>query len=279
MSDTDQLAPELRALVRVSVAWLGRVIRRAAGREQFLRIEAIREKMAGLRGSAAQTGVETLESVLAELRALRPRQRYEIARAFALMLELMNACEAAYRSYRLRRRPPAWGIAPGADGIIFVLTAHPTEARSPHSIALFHRIRQTLLDWLEEGGVSRDAGNERLPERPRGPREEELVHLLELAWRTPTARGRKPDVQDEAEHVYSILLRQESLESLLEANRRIAPVLVRTWVGGDKDGNPFVDARTMLQSLTLARRRLVSEAAACARSAARDLLALPASER
>ncbi len=279
MTVTDQLAPELRTLVKVSVAWLGRVISRAAGEEQFMRIERIRGRMAGLRGALRRTSVETLELVLAELRALSPTQRYEIARAFTLMLELMNSCEAAYRSYRLRRRPHVPGFVIRSEGIIFVLTAHPTEARSPDNIALFHRIQQTLLDWLEEGGISRDVSKDRLPEHPRGPREEELLHLLELAWRTPIARGRKPDVEDEAEHLYSILLRKENLESLLEANRRIAPVRIRTWVGGDKDGNPLVDANRMLQSLTLARRRLASEAAACVQQAARDLLNLPGPER
>jgi len=279
MAGTDQLAPELRTLVKVSVAWLGRVISRAAGEEQFIRIEKIRSRMACLRGAQGQTSVETLETVLAELRALSPEQRCEIARAFTLMLELMNACEAAYRSYRLRRRPPVSEFATESEGIIFVLTAHPTEARSPENIALFHRIQQTLLDWLEEGGVARDVDKDHLPEYPRGTREEELLHLLELAWRTPIARGRKPDVEDEAEHLYSILLRQENLESLLQANRRIAPVMIRTWVGGDKDGNPHVNARRMLQSLTLARRRLVSEAADCLHRAARDLLSLPGPER
>jgi phosphoenolpyruvate carboxylase len=274
-----KLSPELRALVRVSVAWLGRVICRDAGEEQFTRIERIRGRMARLRGASAQASVGTLASVLAELRTLSPKQRCETARAFTLMLELMNACEAAYRSYRLRRRPPVSGFATDSEGIIFVLTAHPTEARSPDNIALFHRIQQTLLAWLEEGGISRDVGRDRLPDHPRGIREEELLHLLELAWRMPIARGRKPDVEDEAEHLYSILLRQENLESLLQANRRIAPVLVRTWVGGDKDGNPFVDARRMVQSLTLARRRLAVEAAICVQQAARDLLALPGRER
>jgi phosphoenolpyruvate carboxylase len=279
MAITDQLAPELRTLVKVSVAWLGRVISRAAGEEQFTRIEKFRSRMAGLREAMGQAGVEELESVLAELRALSPGQRREIARAFTLMLELMNACEAAYRSYRLRRRTPVSGFATGSEGIVFVLTAHPTEARSPANIELFHRVQQTLLEWLEEGSVSRDVRKDRLPDFPRGPREEELLHLLELAWRTPIARGRKPNVEDEAEHLYSILLRQESLEGLLQANRRIAPVMVRTWVGGDKDGNPFVDARRMLQSLRLARRHLVSESAGCLQRAAQDLINLPGREQ
>ena len=279
MAGTKQLAPELRTLVKVSVAWLGHVICRAAGEDQFIRIEKIRSRMAGLRGASRDASIETLESVLSELRALSAEQRHEIGRAFTLMLELMNACEAAYRSYRLRRRPSAPGFVPESEGIVFVLTAHPTEARSPDNIALFHRIQQTLLEWLEEGIAAIETGRNQLPEQPRGVREEELLHLLELAWRTPVARGRTPDVEDEAEHLYSILLRKESLESLLQANRRIAPVMVRTWVGGDKDGNPSVNARRMVQSLGLARRRLVSEAAGCIRAAARDLTSLPGPER
>jgi len=81
MAVTDQLAPELRTLVKVSVAWLGRVISRAAGEEQFTRIEKLRIRMAGLREAMGQAGVEELESVLAELRALSPGQRRERAGA------------------------------------------------------------------------------------------------------------------------------------------------------------------------------------------------------
>ena len=279
MAETKHLAPELRALVKVSVAWLGRVICRAAGEEQFIRIERIRSRMASLRDASREASVETLRPLLADLRALPSKQRREIARAFTLMLELMNACEAAYRSYRLRRRPASPECLVESEGIVFVLTAHPTEARSPDNIALFHRIQRELLDWLEEGGLTPAAARDRLPEHPRCIREEALLHLLELAWRTPIARGRKPDVEDEAEHLYSILLRPESLDSLLRASRQIAPVMVRTWVGGDRDGNPFVNARRMVQSLTLARRRLVSEAAECMRRAVRDLVSLPAPER
>ncbi len=279
MEGTKQLAPELRTLVRVSVAWLGRVICRAAGEEQFIRIERIRSRMASLRGASRHASVETLQSVLSDLRDLSPGERCEIARAFTLMLELMNACEAAYRSYRLRRRSPVSGFVAESEGIVFVLTAHPTEARSPDNIALFHRIQQTLMQWLEEGGVTPPGAHHHLPEHPRCTREEELLHFLELAWRTPIARGRKPGVEDEAEHLYSILLRRESLDTLLQANRRIAPVMVRTWVGGDRDGNPSVNARRMVQSLTLARRRLVSEAAECLRGAVGDLLSLPGPER
>src|SRR5512139_2798314 len=154
MAGTRHLAPELRALVKVSVAWLGRVICRAAGDEQFIRIERIRSRMASLRDASREASVETLRTLLADLRELSSKQRCEIARAFTLMLELMNACEAAYRSYRLRRRPASSECVAESEGIVFVLTAHPTEARSPDNIALFHRIQHELLDWLEEGGIT-----------------------------------------------------------------------------------------------------------------------------
>ena len=111
MAGTDQLAPELRTLVKVSVAWLGRVISRAAGEEQFIRIEKIPQQNGRPAGSPWDRPASKHSSRFSQNsgRCL-PEQRREIARAFTLMLELMNACEAAYRSYRLRRRPPVSGI-------------------------------------------------------------------------------------------------------------------------------------------------------------------------
>ena len=88
------------------------------------------------------------------MRKLKPRQRLEIALSFALMLELMNACENAYRTWRLRSSP-RFKLARRPRAIIYVLTAHPTESRSPETIALFHEIQRALLQWLDEPPVLR----------------------------------------------------------------------------------------------------------------------------
>ena len=93
--------------------------------------------MAELRYARSTRVFTVLKRSLLTLEKLSKKERMEIARAFTLMLELMNACENAFRSYRLQTHPKT---RPGRnpDSIIFVLTAHPTEARSPENIWIFH---------------------------------------------------------------------------------------------------------------------------------------------
>jgi phosphoenolpyruvate carboxylase len=236
-----ELPAGLRRLVSRAVAVLGEVVRRAEGDAVYWRIERLRRDMAGLREAPDEAAESSLARHLRRFRAMPRRERFAFAHAYSLMLELMNACENAYRTYRLRRRmasPPARG----RRAVVYVLTAHPTEARSPRSIALFHAIQGALVHALEEGFDRH---------------EQALRHLLALAWHVTSARRRRPRVEDEAEHLYSIVLRDETLGALLDASRDLVPVYVRTWVGGDKDGHPGVDEVRMRNSLRLSRLRLV----------------------
>jgi phosphoenolpyruvate carboxylase len=235
------LPSELRRLVSDAVAVLGQVVRSAEGDAVYKKIERVRQDMANLRDADERRAQATLTKHLERFRAKRASERFAFAHAFSLMLELMNACENAYRTHRLRQYP-----SPPADhkprAVVYVLTAHPTEARSPRAIAVFHEIQATLVRALEQGFERHEAT---------------LRHLLALAWHVGSARRRRPRVEDEAEHLYSIVLRDETLGALLDASRELVPVYVRTWVGGDKDGHPGVDEVRMRNSLRLSRARLV----------------------
>lgn len=241
MTRTNDLPSELRALVRLAVAELGEVIKRELGTVAYRRVENIRQNMAALREKSTRGAHQSLVKTLRLLEGVSSNERFDIAHSFGLMLELMNACENAYRTFRLSARP----FSPPSSrpkAIVYVLTAHPTEARTPATIAVFHEIQGILLAALKTGF-----------EQQR----QKLRHYLEVAWRLKTARVRKPSVEDEAEHVYSILLRDETLIELLSSSEMIAPVYVRSWVGGDKDGHPGVTERTMINSLSLSRKRLI----------------------
>lgn len=241
MTRTNDLPAELRTLVRLAVAELGDVIKRELGDSSYRRVESIRQAMAALREKSSDDAHASLVKTLRLLEKLPSTERFHIAHSFGLMLELMNACENAYRTFRLNERAvPQASSRPRA--IVYVLTAHPTEARTPATIAVFHEIQSILIAALRTGF-----------ERQRL----KLRHYLEVTWRLKTARARKPSVEDEAEHLYSILLRDETLIELLACSETIAPFYVRSWVGGDKDGHPGVTEKTMLNSLTLSRRRLV----------------------
>jgi phosphoenolpyruvate carboxylase len=215
--------------------------------------------MASLRDADYTFKEESLKIVLARFQALSVEERLNCARAFTLMLELMNACENAYRNFSIRRKNRMESAPGKPDALIYVLTAHPTEARSPENISVFHGIQQALTEHLVNEG-----------DEMSGETKADLLHLLHLAWRHPIVRTRKPRVQDEAEHIFSTLLREETLKPLLRASACLAPLYVRSWVGGDKDGHPGVNEKTFRDSLQLSRHQLVGFACRRVDQAVRD---------
>ena len=71
-----------------------------------------------------------------------------------------------------------------------MLTAHPTESRSPENIRLLRRIQDRVVEALERGDSVDRA---------------EIQNLIRLAWRVGTHPERKPSVEDEANHLFSLL--------------------------------------------------------------------------
>lgn len=246
-----KLPNELRNLVNQSVALLGQVIQRELGKKSFERIESLRSSMATLRDTSNEKAFSQLKKSYQNLESLSQKERHEIARAFTLMLELMNACENAYRSYRLEfKNSKEQASAERPHSITYVLTAHPTEARSPQNISIFHEIQNLLIEILskieEQGRSEFDLRNEN-----------SLLHFLEIAWRSPIVRDRSPKVKDEAEHIYSMLFREQVLCNMTDEAVAQVPISISSWVGGDKDGHPGVDEKTFVQSLTLSRQNII----------------------
>jgi phosphoenolpyruvate carboxylase len=236
------LPRDLTTAVGDVIAILGEVIAEAAGTSLFDTVESIRRDMVTLRDASDGT---TREAMLTRARgriaALSLADKASVARAFTLYLELVNVCENAYRSHRLLERG---GRDPGAGRaqLTFVLTAHPTESRSPENIRLLRRAQEMLLRCLREDlPVDRD----------------ELGNLLHLAWRVGTHPPHKPSVEDEARHLFS-LLTDPILDEMATLTQRGHRVRFRTWVGGDKDGHPGVGPEQTRASLQLSRTRLLA---------------------
>lgn len=240
------LPQELKSVVKWSVAILGSVIEQKLGKGSFDRIEKIRKGMVSIRGANDKTVSDQLEETRKVLESLSAIEKREFAKSYTLMLELMNACENAYRTHRLKRKSFRQKEK-GAEAIYFVLTAHPTESRAPENIKVFHEIQKVLVAALDQGFEQNHS---------------KLKSLLEIAWGTEIVRLRKPRVQDEAEHIYSILLRDSNLSVLLDYGRNHQPVFIRSWVGGDKDGHPGVNQDVMSESLQMSRTILLSSAKA-----------------
>ncbi|MEO5969196.1 MAG: phosphoenolpyruvate carboxylase [Bdellovibrionia bacterium] len=255
MANINQLPDELRVLVKQAVAVLGEVIRRELGSKAFQQIEETRREMAGLRGASLEKSYQVLNRRLNLFRRLSPERRASIAHSFTLMLELINSCENAYRSYRLRTYPHL-KLEKLPAAMIYVLTAHPTESRSSANIEAFHEIQKTLAQLLSD-------------DTPEGWTR--LRSDIEIAWHISAPKNRRPRVRDEAEHIYSIALREETLRALLSARREFGAVYLRSWVGGDKDGHPGVNEKTLQMSLSLSRRCIVKFFRSCLADLGGDL--------
>lgn len=232
---------DLKKLVSQSVKLLGKALREIHGEKLYREIESLRVTMKKVRGQEADLVEKTLNRVYVDLQKNSDNYLHQKAKAFALMLELINSCEAAYRTYRLKQFH-IQGNTPHPEAIIYVFTSHPTEARSQKFLNLMSRVESLLLDSLNDSFEVV---------------EERLFYLLKLAVRLNLANNRRPQVKDEMEQVFHTVLSPEILAEQISLNKKDLNVSFRTWVGGDKDGHPKVGAATMIQSFNLSRQKLL----------------------
>ncbi len=145
--------------------------------------------------------------------------------------------------------------------IELVFTAHPTEATRRSLIMKSHRIAALLEEHDCE---------ERMTPRQRKQWQQELESTIALLWRTDAVRHVRPQLLDEIkmgiyyldEILYDAVpdLYAEFEELLEHAYPGITvPPFLRlgSWIGGDQDGNPFVQPDTLLTALQLQRSALL----------------------
>lgn len=255
---------------------LGEVIRAQAGDAAFETVEHIRQTAVRFRRSESAAG-EAAREIKVELErrlnALPIEQTLHVVRAFSYFSHLLNIAEDVHQHRRRREyarggaphRPGgighalerALGAGTSAEALVAwfsrarispVLTAHPTEVQ-----------RQSILDTEREIA--------RLLEGDADPaaRERELHRLVLRLWLTAMLRLERLAVADEianALNYFRLTFVAElprlyaDIEAALAARcglasaPRLAPFLtIGTWIGGDRDGNPFVNAATLEAAL------------------------------
>ena len=273
----------LRQDVRWLAGTLGRVVGRLAGEDTLRAVEELRRACRARRLGVA--GAPDLEALLARTRALSPETARLTARAFTVFFILINAAEQAHRVRRARQddlaaaqrgsvrwslrrlREAGHGAAAVAGALRTldvrpVLTAHPTESA-----------RRTILDLqarLAEGLLARDAA----PEPRRRAIEGRLEGEVELLWLTEEVRRDRPSVVDEVANALWYLedrlldAASRTRERLVQAfedefgsglgSDPMTPLTLGSWVGGDRDGNPFVTAEITLGAARSARRAVLA---------------------
>ncbi len=131
--------------------------------------------------------------------------------------------------------------------IVPVLTAHPTEVRRKSMIDHRNRISELML--------MRDRGLEATPDGDRI--DESILRQIALLWQTRVLRRERLYVTDEVETALSYL-RDVFLPALPALYQRWdramgarVPSFLKpgSWIGGDRDGNPFVTADSLRAAL------------------------------
>jgi phosphoenolpyruvate carboxylase len=273
----DKDAP-LKEDIRLLGRLLGNVLREQEGEAVFQVVETIRQTAVRFRReSDAQSGAELNKL----LKKLTRDQTISVVRAFSYFSHLANIAEDQHHNRRRRAHLLA-GSAPQAGSIAWalsrlddagvsgsavrsffkealispVLTAHPTEVQ-----------RKSTLDAERE--IARLLAERDHPLTPKElARNTQLLHACVFTlWQTRMLRYSKLTVADEIENALSYyritFLRElpglyEDIENEIgaqfpqrhAAEKELASFLqMGSWIGGDRDGNPNVNAGTMQHAL------------------------------
>ena len=282
IKSADKDAP-LKEDIRLLGRLLGDVLRDQEGEAVFGVVETIRQTAVRFRRESDDQAGADLNKLL---KKLTRDQTISVVRAFSYFSHLANIAEDQHHNRRRRAHLLA-GSAPqrgsigdalsrldqaGVTGasvrkffkealIAPVLTAHPTEVQ-----------RKSILD--AENGIARLLAQRDTPLTPKeqAHNTEMLRALIAQLWQTRMLRYTKLTVADEIENALSYyritFLRelpglyddieteiaaqfpQRSLGAAGAMNDAVSYVQMGSWIGGDRDGNPNVNAGTMQHALS-----------------------------
>ena len=271
---------QLRTTVKLLGTLLGRVIKTQAGKKVYNAVEKLRKGFIGLRDSANTSKHDQLIRYISKLDR---KTLTDVIRSYSKYFALVNVTEEAfqhiYRERRLKSGYDSWDgsfdstlrdfVNQNIDKenlqkllnhlkYIPVFTAHPTEAKRRSEMHLMRRIFAMILELQQYKGQS--------------IKKEELLEKLEseilILWKTDEVRLKKPTVIDEVENglyyfrtslfkaipqIYRDLEKAVSRTYNSSQEKKIidVPSFIRfgSWIGGDRDGNPFVTSDVTSQAV------------------------------
>ena len=262
---------ELKDTVRYLGKTLGETIKNQLGQEWLDRIEKIRKG-----GRASYQGDATCSEELKEtFKTMSDSDLLTVGRAFAQFLNLGNIAEQEYNA--------AMNVDASIDALFkhldkaeltadkvqdavaklnidLVLTAHPTEV-TRRTLIHKHKELADCLQAVHQASLS-DVERKKIETR--------IADLIAQAWHTEEIRSVRPTPVDEARWGFSVIensLWEAVPDFMRELDGRLnedydvslpldaSPVQFSSWMGGDRDGNPFVTSKVTEQVLLLARKR------------------------
>jgi phosphoenolpyruvate carboxylase len=261
--------------IKMLVGLLGETIVRHEGEGLLDLVERVRTLSKLTRDETSEATADHLDALLSELDL--PTATL-LVRAFSAYFHLANIAEQVHRADERTQLAQEEGpLARAVEEIAaaglpveelrslldrfelrLVLTAHPTEAVRQSLLAKRRRIAELL----------ENRSNPRATEDDHRRDEREIAEVVDLIWQTDELRRKKPTPAAEASSVVFYLddlfgaVLPDLLDDLashlarlgVELAPRARPIRFGTWVGGDRDGNPYVTPEVTLQVLGLQRR-------------------------
>jgi len=284
LTDTD-----LRRHVRLFGVLLGEVIQAQCPPQVFEAVELLRKGFISLRKN---DDAELRQRLMTKIAELDEDLLSDVIRAFNLYFSLVNTAEEAHqhhnRMIQLRNNDKLWrgsfndtleqfkneGVTlPQLQELldklnyIPVFTAHPTESKRR---AVMEGLRRIFL--LDEQLVN-------IPLTPYDKKQlrAKLKTQIQILWSTDEVRAIKPSVRDEVKNglfYFNISLFDAVPKTYrnmeLSINRLYGDELEQgqtikvpnfltfgSWIGGDRDGNPFVTADTTEMAVRLQKRTVL----------------------
>ena len=271
------LVEDIRLLGRI----LGDAIREQEGAEIYELIEKIRKLSVAFRRDADQEADKALKKLL---KSLTGEHAVSVIRGFTYFSHLANLAEDRHH---IRRRAIHERVGDTQEGSIEValqrlrwagitpkiisqtlaqsfvspvLTAHPTEVQRQSILSAERDIAQLLTerDEIKARAAVVNAAKDALTPKELAANEQRMRARVMQLWQTRLLRFSKLTVADEIEnslsYYESTFLREipkiyASLEEALGPHP-VAPFLrMGQWIGGDRDGNPNVNAETLNHAL------------------------------
>lgn len=273
--ESQQLQQDIDLFTRL----LGDVLRQHSRKRVLVMVERLREGFLELR---RQEDAELRGRLIERIESLDHQTLGEVIRAFNIYFALVNIAEEVNghlsRREHVSSGEPLWvgsfdhtvrsfqadGVAPEhfqslLEHLLYlpVFTAHPTESKR-RTILENHRRLFLLLQTLHERKMNQEERDDKL---------REIVTRIQVLWKTDEMRVHKPQVSDEVRQ--GLYFFRESLfntipevyRNLERAVRRVygsdagisVPSFIRfgSWIGGDRDGNPFVKPETTEMALRM----------------------------
>jgi phosphoenolpyruvate carboxylase len=280
----------LRSRVKLFGNILGQILHDHAGDKVFNAVETLRKGHISLRKT---DDFRKRQRLAALIESLDPETLAHVVRSFSIYFSLVNIAEEAYQHKQRRREVsrngPLWVGSFDAtmrefyqEGIsteqlqclldrlayIPVFTAHPTEAK-----------RRTILEALRRIFIiSEDLEATRLSRIQKDDIEAKLERHIRILYESNEVRISKLNVIDEVSNgLY--YFRECLFASVPETYRYLENAIHRTygtdpnspdikvpsfirfgsWIGGDRDGNPFVKPETTATAIRLQCREVLLE--------------------